>query len=686
MQDVGGVFDPNLKGACRPCALSKACARVLRTTPICDTVRGSCNRCTTNIECSQIGIGFANCQADGSCKSCLSNADCGTDDGGEKSGQTVCDTTTGLCGDPFRCMSNPSCVGRGGSNCQKTQQCINCRSNSDCGSLDGGEVTDQSVCDLGTGLCGSCSTNLQCLGAMGNNCQLSGMCKTCISNSDCGSLDGGEVPGQSICNVLSGICEGPCSRNQDCSSKTGKNCQSDGTCFSCRTDSDCGALDGGETPGQSQCIPELGLCTTPFTCTTNPSCIPHGGGNCQKNLACVICTGTETCGVNDGGTVPNQPNCNLLIGTCIDSCRTNLDCSQTQGSNCQASGVCQSCNTNGDCGVNDGGEVTLQPICNPSTGYCESACTTNLDCSHNQGKNCQKDGSCVSCVTSSNCGIFDGGESPNQLECNVATGLCQDPFKCLDNPSCVGRGGANCQADKSCKNCLSSADCGVLDGGEVPRQPICNTTTGLCGYCKSDRDCPKDNPNCGADGTCYACNNKTSGKGCGALDGPPGGPGNNQPYCDELMGLCVDGCTMDSHCTTDPCSPYCDVERHCCVECYSNKHCPHSTWRPDQFSRTTCSTLTNQCVEGCVVDEDCPNQNASACAVALGMCVECVYNIHCGIEKPYCHPTNLVCTDVNGWNNHGLSNGEIAGIIVACVMGVVLIILLTLFLASAMLR
>eukprot|EP01126_Amoeba_proteus_P026940 TRINITY_DN2667_c0_g1_i5.p1 TRINITY_DN2667_c0_g1~~TRINITY_DN2667_c0_g1_i5.p1 ORF type:complete len:734 (-),score=94.16 TRINITY_DN2667_c0_g1_i5:302-2503(-) len=683
MNDVGGIFDPSFRGACRPCTLNQACARALPNTPICNVPTGSCRACVSNSECSGFGTGFANCQADGSCKSCTSDSDCGTRDGGEKNGQPSCNILTGICAEPFFCTGNPSCTGRSGNNCQINGACVTCTSNSLCGNLDGGEVSFQPVCNVLTGICISCSTNQQCIGTSGANCQNTGICVTCTSDVTCAS-DGGEVGGQSICNLDTGICEGMCQSNAACATRSGKNCQKSGRCVSCTSDGDCGPLDGGETPDQTRCNVAFGVCVTPFTCTSNPSCANRGGNNCQKDFTCISCVDTSTCGIYDGGEVPLQPNCNTHTGLCVDTCRSNFDCLAAQGANCQADGICKTCRGNSDCGSADGGEKPGQPVCDPSTGICESACTSNLDCQFKTGKNCMKDGICFSCISNSDCGSYDGGEVPNQLECTPTTGICKDPFRCTTNPSCVGHAGANCQLDSSCRTCKSNSDCGALDGGEVARQPICNVSTGICGFCNSNAECPSDAKNCGFDGLCYACSYQAGGKPCGGFDGPPNGLDKHQPNCDEKLGVCVDGCTLDRHCMQDLSKPYCNVEKRCCAECVLDSHCPHVTWRDSRSAYTTCSVLTNMCVKGCSHDNDC-TVNGSACAVSLGLCVDCLYNSHCSgnKNKPYCHPSQLVCTDVNGWSDTHLSSGAIAGIIVACIVGSILIVIISLLLINA---
>eukprot|EP01126_Amoeba_proteus_P050843 TRINITY_DN6040_c0_g1_i8.p1 TRINITY_DN6040_c0_g1~~TRINITY_DN6040_c0_g1_i8.p1 ORF type:complete len:405 (-),score=68.31 TRINITY_DN6040_c0_g1_i8:146-1360(-) len=258
---------------------------------------------------------------------------------------------------------------------------------------------------------------------------------------------------------------------------------------------------------------------------------------------------------------------------------------------------------------------------------------------------------------------------------------------CAANSDCwaLGVASANCQVNGTCQSCRSNDDCGMKDGGEIKHQPICNSTTGICGNCRSNDDCPKTAKNCGSDGTCYSCS-YASGSLCGALDGPPGGPNNNQPNCDAMLGICVDGCTLDSHCAKNPEKPFCDVEKRTCVECLKNEDCPHPSWRESKRFHTTCSLSNNVCVKACMIDADC-SPNTPACVVSLGICAECIFDGHClnDPKRPYCHPTDLVCSDVDGWVDNSLSVGAKVGIVIGVVAGVLILIVVNVLISSAML-
>eukprot|EP01126_Amoeba_proteus_P032773 TRINITY_DN3200_c0_g1_i3.p1 TRINITY_DN3200_c0_g1~~TRINITY_DN3200_c0_g1_i3.p1 ORF type:complete len:844 (-),score=78.05 TRINITY_DN3200_c0_g1_i3:138-2669(-) len=445
--------------------------------------------------------------------------------------------------------------------------CAPCSANSQCYYA----LPNTPSCQNSTGSCVKCTNNDGCRGTGGNNCQSDGTCLTCKSNSDCGIKDVGREP---VCNKKDGICK-LCARNSECVGTTGANCQSTGQCASCKTDADCGSLDGGEIPQQKICDPGRGLC--------------------------------------------------------VSSCRTNLDCEHsTTGTNCMVDGTCLSCKTDADCGKLDGGEHPGDPRCNAKLGICDTPfkCLNNSMC--NNTANCQADGSCLACVPDS-CGVLDNDGQPN---CNVTSRLCVS--KCKTNSDCQDTQGSNCQKDGLCKSCTSNTDCGENDGGEKPDEITCNTVTGLCGPCMSNSDCPTTAANCGQTGVCFSCS--APGKNCETMDGPPNST--IQPHCDAYSGICITGCTADVHCTDD-CLPHCDLDRHCCVECLQNSDCPHPNWRGSALQRTTCAKDTFTCKNGCSVDADCP-PSVPACGTD-GKCTQCVTDAHCQGDLTACDTATGQC-------------------------------------------
>jgi len=247
--------------------------------------------------------------------------------------------------------------------------------------------------------------------------------------------------------------------------------------------------------------------------------------------------------------------------------------------------------------------------------------------------------------------------------CNMATGICINPYNCMSAMNIGlpgGQGGCpsgqNCQQDGSCIVCNTST-CAGLDGGATPNQPACDTATGLCGACDGNvgdstfSPCPASLPNCQADGSCISCGSDSD---CGTLDGPSSNPTPNQPFCDTVAHVCVNYCTADVDCP-DPCFPHCAINKGCCVECVQNSHCPHTdtsngglAWRGQDALRTVCEFNTYTCVppppnSGCAADGDCSVVGKPACSSTQGSCVPCLFDIHCKAPTPACNTGRQVC-------------------------------------------
>eukprot|EP01126_Amoeba_proteus_P029502 TRINITY_DN290_c0_g2_i10.p2 TRINITY_DN290_c0_g2~~TRINITY_DN290_c0_g2_i10.p2 ORF type:complete len:607 (+),score=124.87 TRINITY_DN290_c0_g2_i10:2027-3847(+) len=556
--------------------------------------------------------------------------------------------------------------------------CLTCRSDADCAASgntwggDGGEVRGQTSCQSGHG---------------GANCQVGGSCQDCAVDyvsSTCGTRDGGEVSGQINCFTASRLCVASCSTNSDCVGTQGLNCMSNGLCLTCRSDADCAASgntwggDGGEVRGQTSC--QSGLCTTPFSCTSNAMCPGHGGANCQVGGSCQDCAVdyvSSTCGTRDGGEVSGQINCFTTTRLCIGRCSANSDCIGTQGLNCMSNGLCLTCRSNADCStgnswLGDGGEIPSQTICGAG-GICQSACTGNFGSATSNpcpstAANCMYDGICRSCTGDSDCNSNDGPPqtSAKNIICS-SSGICVDPFSCgtvpatsSDNQGCQanypGQAKNNCWADGSCRSCTSNTDCYSNDGGRVPKQPRCDVASGTCVGCTSNADCPSQAANCNRDGFCYDCRTFAAGSTCPLLDGPPGAVA--QPNCDPVTGTCVNFCTQDSHCT-DTCYPHCQIERGCCVECNTDRDCPLLQWRGAEKNKMKCDTNAGYVCVGsmtpsaptpavgviCQFDSDCGNTTTPACSVTQNKCVECLFDGHCTGAMKACHVGAQHCVE-----------------------------------------
>jgi hypothetical protein len=212
---------------------------------------------------------------------------------------------------------------------------------------------------------------------------------------------------------------------------------------------------------------------------------------------------------------------------------------------------CRRCNVNDDCGSKEK----------------ETTCKTDETGGCTGGANCMTDGSCKTCTSDLDC-IGDGGETPNQMRCDVASGRCADAILCDEND---GEGGAfpcetatpNCNKNGACIRCLSNANCGTTDGGSNTDQQVCNTLTGKCEDCEVNADCVgTSGANCMKDGSCIDCT--TSAAICTtATSGDGGRPAggcsrtangfcaddNDQTICNTQTRQCEDPCRGNSYCS-----------------------------------------------------------------------------------------------------------------------------------------
>ena len=144
-------------------------------------------------------------------------------------------------------------------------------------------------------------------------------------------------------------------------------CDSDGHCYACTTDTQCGAG---------------------FTCHSH-QCESAGGSGAP---VCTACSGDSECASGPLGS--SQPGRCLLNGTCSHGCATNLDC--PSGFACQDFGgsVGRACVPPTTCadlfavfGTFCTADESCAPIVDPKcvgkgmpTAYCSSRCAVNADC------------------------------------------------------------------------------------------------------------------------------------------------------------------------------------------------------------------------------------------------------------------------------------------------------------------
>ena len=140
------------------------------------------------------------------------------------------------------------------------------------------------------------------------------------------------------------------------------------------------------------------------------------------------------------------------------------------------------------------------------------------------------------------------------LHCNTATGAC---VECTSDKQCTKPGFPRCDlATNRCVPCAVNSDC--ADGG------VCSSATLHCVIpCRDGGGCPIDDMTCGSNGYCAACDSTKDGGGCSGAS-----------VCDDDNGQCAE-CTVDSQCPSA--KPHCDSQTDSCVQCVLSSQCPPST-------------------------------------------------------------------------------------------------------------
>jgi len=357
-----------------------------------------------------------NCQTDGTCVPCTTSPNTCANDGGSPSGQTVCDTTSGICGSPctgnFGASTSNDCLASAG-NCDKDGVCRSCTSGGypGCMTNDGPPpMGSNTLCDAPTGIC---INPYNCMSAMniglpggqggcpaGQNCQQDGSCIVCTA-ATCAGLDGGATPNQPSCDTVTGLC-GPCDGNVNQGSaspcpKALPNCQADGSCISCSADSQCAILDGppapNPTPSQPFCDTQVNICVS--YCTSDSDCTDPCLPHCAVNKGCCVeCTVNADCphtSTSNGGLAwrgldATRTVCEFGTYMCVppppggaSGCAADADCAIAGKKACSTSqGSCVPCLFDIHCSA-------PTPACNTGRQVCVT-CTSNVHCP--SGQNC----------------------------------------------------------------------------------------------------------------------------------------------------------------------------------------------------------------------------------------------------------------------------------------------------------
>jgi hypothetical protein len=223
------------------------------------------------------------------------------------------------------------------------------------------------------------------------------------------------------------------------------------------------------------CAPEGGGCVE---CTTDDEC--HGtftGGNPNA-----VCLPSNTCGCTADSQCAGQgAGVRCVANQC--GCDTAADCPVAPA--CAPNHVC-GCSTNADCA--DGG-VYAATVCDVSNGSCVQ-CVTDSDCVAPNATVCDPSLSvCVPCRTSTDCASNGDGPTCGDLgQYTPGYGMCG----CTTDSDCTSRGGGpHCVSNGSPYDkcgCTSASECATSSYGHACTNPF-NDGWLQCG-CTTSADCP----------------------------------------------------------------------------------------------------------------------------------------------------------------------------------------------------
>ncbi|MGC4113453.1 MAG: hypothetical protein QM765_02030 [Myxococcales bacterium] len=380
-------------------------------------------------------------------------------------------------------------------------------------------------------------------------------------------------------------------------------------------------------------------CPPPSTECTKPS-------DCKDGKTCVDNKCVEPSSACSPACSGTTPVCDSVAKKC-KTCTASAGC--TSPKLCDTSvtlGKCVSCRTSSDCGLET-------PVCDVSTKTCVTC---------NDAEGCQVGETCDTSVPGGEC-VTAGCSGDLDCQLTAATPVCDTAaHKCVVCTASKGctlpatcdttvQGGQckGCTASSQCttgnaKVCdTASGQCVTCTTGEGCTAPqVCDTTVqgGQCKQqgCNSSVDCAGTPATPVCDTAANKCVVCTSTEGCA-----------NGKKCDTTVqgGLCIDAtCTDDNSCATTPATPICDTTSGKCVVCTDAKGCT---------APASCDTTIpgGQC-KGCTASNQCTTGTANVCDTATGKCVVCTGTEGCGANE-HCDLTvqggkcvSNGCTDNSG--------------------------------------
>jgi len=577
--DSGSIVDCNDADPCT----DDNCDSVIGCT---HTAVHNCEACTVASDCTPQSCNFAVCNELSRCvyipvpqgTSCVDNNVCN----GEE-----------LCGSMGTCLPGSPLV------CTPQNQCFDAFCDPQTGCY---EVPDPT---------NTFSTNNPCV--INERCSPEGVPLSdpypCPENTNCITYSCQVIDDAAVC--VATILEGTqCSDNNLCTTQDA--CNSLGVCEGSPV----------QCPTPSQCQERIDCVDGDCVITNKPVDTPCDNGNlCFENF----CDGQGVC-INGDPVVVCEPigQC-YAAGECIPNlgiCSTPLlvdgtPC--TTGNACDVEPTCQqgNCNPSGEIPCPTTNQCELQGFCNRTTQACQypavsdnTPCTTtnecaslsvciNRQCVDTDFIDCSTPNVCLdsSCDPETGC-VYTYNEDPCFNE-----NKCFENYHCVEGDCPVSSGTpVNCDDGNPCTqdDCYSQLGCvhsGITD---------CNACTSNATQFSGSPDCPYMSCHkayCGGDGKCYYVTDDTQVQGC--VDGSFC---NGQEQC--VQGTCLHGsppsCDDQNSCTIDDCSTSlnectheantglaCAIEDQCVysAECTSQGSCEPISVVECQPSADSCQVL-----------------------------------------------------------------------------------------------
>ncbi len=312
------------------------------------------------------------------------------------------------------------------------------------------------------------------------------------------------------------------------------------------------------------------------------------------------------------------------------------DCLKLSKYNCakKAKGICVECTKAEHCVKNP---WSLGPKCDTKAGYC--ICAADADCAKwTSGKKC------IGTAPVKLCGCKADGDCPAPRKCigyfaTTNMKLCAMP--CKSNKDCKDAASPLCDtASGRCQACLTDKDC--ASGYRLGDRCLTNAKGYKSCGCKADGDC-KGNPHgptcslgarrctCKADSECTTapytmCMKPFAGAAFAHCRKPCASASDCKPPLACMIGSKKCGqCLADSHCT-DSKVPYCDLATSTCVSCKSDKQCTGS--------KKHCVPTYGQCKQ-CITSKHCTTASVPFCDPQYYHCFECTEDAHCKVAGKY---------------------------------------------------